>query len=216
MTSSPRRLDLVLRAGLVALAALLAGLVACQETSAPTSSSEADWAMVDETALGAMQRRQVERAEAARSALFGELMGTLMPLLQGGDTAGAIEVCKDRAPAIAAEVSARQELRIGRTSWKLRNPANAPPAWATPLLEGRPESPRFAAGPDGTLGATFPILVAEPCLRCHGQAESLAPTVRAALDDLYPDDRATGFAAGDLRGWFWVEVPAEDPQRSDD
>ncbi|MEM9556137.1 MAG: hypothetical protein AAGC60_17905 [Acidobacteriota bacterium] len=68
----------------------------------------------------------------------------------------------------------RQALRIGRTPWKLRNPSNTPPAWATPLLEDRPETPRFAAGPDGALGATFPIRVAEPCLRCHGAAESLA------------------------------------------
>jgi hypothetical protein len=28
-----------------------------------------------------------------------------------------------------------------------------------------------------------------------------------ALAARYPDDRATGFAPGDLRGWFWVEVP---------
>ena len=33
----------------------------------------------------------------------------------------------------------------------------------------------------------------------------------AAIGDLlgtsYPDDRAVGFAAGDLRGWYWVEAP---------
>jgi hypothetical protein len=28
------------------------------------------------------------------------------------------------------------------------------------------------------------------------------------LAKTYPGDRATGFAAGELRGWFWLEIPA--------
>ena len=43
------------------------------------------------------------------------------------------------------------------------------------------------------------------CLKCHGDAESLAPEVSDRLAELYPDDRATGFAMGDLRGAFVVE-----------
>jgi hypothetical protein len=31
--------------------------------------------------------------------------------------------------------------------------------------------------------------------------------VRQALLQRYPEDRAIGYAEGDLRGWFWVEVP---------
>jgi hypothetical protein len=26
------------------------------------------------------------------------------------------------------------------------------------------------------------------------------------INESYPDDQALGFAAGDLRGWFWVEI----------
>ena len=32
--------------------------------------------------------------------------------------------------------------------------------------------------------------------------------VREALATHYPADQATGFQTGDLRGWFWVTVPA--------
>ena len=32
--------------------------------------------------------------------------------------------------------------------------------------------------------------------------------VKEALAASYPADRATGFREGDLRGWFWIEVPA--------
>ena len=31
--------------------------------------------------------------------------------------------------------------------------------------------------------------------------------VKVALDEQYPDDQATGFNVGELRGWFWVEFP---------
>ena len=47
------------------------------------------------------------------------------------------------------------------------------------------------------------------CLTCHGS--SLAPDVAAQISDLYPQDRAVGFEAGDLRGVFWLEFPADTP-----
>jgi hypothetical protein len=40
------------------------------------------------------------------------------------------------------------------------------------------------------------------CLTCHGEA--ISPEVAAKLSELYPDDRATGFREGDLRGAFVV------------
>jgi len=30
---------------------------------------------------------------------------------------------------------------------------------------------------------------------------------RGLCDTTYPQDRATGFAVGDLRGWMWAEAP---------
>jgi hypothetical protein len=42
------------------------------------------------------------------------------------------------------------------------------------------------------------------CLQCHGA--NIAPPVAAKLAELYPEDQATGFAAGDFRGLFWVEL----------
>jgi hypothetical protein len=40
---------------------------------------------------------------------------------------------------------------------------------------------------------------------CHGPSESLAPDIKEKLATLYPQDQATGFSEGELRGWFWVE-----------
>jgi hypothetical protein len=42
------------------------------------------------------------------------------------------------------------------------------------------------------------------CLSCHGKKEDLDPEVLDQLNELYADDRATGFSEGDLRGAFVV------------
>ena len=55
------------------------------------------------------------------------------------------------------------------------------------------------------MGYVEPIMVQPMCLVCHGEA--LQPGVAAQIDERYPEDRATGFKAGDFRGVFWVEFP---------
>ena len=48
------------------------------------------------------------------------------------------------------------------------------------------------------------------CVLCHG--ENIAPDLRETIQRLYPEDQATGFAPGELRGAFSVRVqlPATD------
>ena len=88
--------------------------------------------------------------------MFAALIGELSEALADGGPPAAIEICATRAPAIAAEVAAEHGVRIGRTSWKLRNPANTPPVWAEPLVDERPEEPRLVADRAGRLGALTP------------------------------------------------------------
>ena len=50
------------------------------------------------------------------------------------------------------------------------------------------------------------IFIERPvCLSCHGPPGSLDPEVTTALKNLYPQDEATGYRMGDLRGAFVVE-----------
>ena len=134
----------------------------------------------------------------------------LMQALQDGLAQGPVEAigaCQLRAPEIADERS-RDGVRVGRTSHRLRNPENAAPDWVAPLLEayvGNPadRAPRLVPLPGERAGYVEPIGVKPLCLTCHG--ETLAPAVAERITALYPDDRATGFAVGDLRGLFWLE-----------
>jgi len=136
----------------------------------------------------------------------------LMQALKTGLAQGpaeAISACRVRAPEIAGSLS-QGGMRVGRASDRLRNPANQTPAWVRPLLAGyrdRPadRAPKSVALPKGRSGYVEPIVVKPLCLTCHGEA--LAPQVTERLRALYPEDRATGYREGDLRGVFWVELP---------
>lgn len=170
-------------------------------------SSSESWVPLTSDQLSPAQRAQRDRAVAARDELFGQLMTRLQAVIAQQGTASAIAVCQEEAPKIARTVSEARGLSIGRTSWKLRNRKNLPPEWAKSLVEARTEGPSVLAHSDGRLGVLLPIHVKQQCLTCHGVAEAIPAEVQIAIKARYSDDAATGFAEGDLRGWFWVEVP---------
>ncbi len=140
---------------------------------------------------------------------FGKaLKQTLTRSLQNDGPVAAIEVCNTQAPAIAAQLS-NDGWQVGRVSHRYRNPSNAPGAWEQQTLELFEQ--QLAAGKDpATLersfqqAGTFRYMKAIPtgavCLACHGA--QLSEPVQAAIHRLYPDDRATGFDVGQLRGAF--------------
>ncbi len=147
-------------------------------------------------------------AMQAQSDMLDQLLRRLTDALSQGGPAAAISICQKEAPEIAQRVGKKHGVAIGRTSFRLRNPQNEPPEWAQPLVEQRLAEPQFVDLPDGRLGALLPIRLKPQCTLCHGPEAELAEEVKAALDEQYPEDQATGFQEGDLRGWFWVEVPA--------
>ncbi|MDJ0918385.1 MAG: DUF3365 domain-containing protein [Woeseiaceae bacterium] len=148
------------------------------------------------------------------AALLGPFKKNLKAALQQGMMDGiptAITVCKDEAPALAAEYSVGGVV-MGRTSHRLRNPSNTAPLWVNAVVEGylEPDSDRQPAVTrldNGRWGYVEPIATQPVCLACHG--EPLAPDVAETIAAEYPDDQATGFKVGDLRGVFWVEFPGE-------
>lgn len=153
-----------------------------------------------------------EKAVAAKEALFKKLSGRLMAAVSESGPAGAIEVCSSEASQLTEQVGKEQGVRIGRSSLKLRNPNNTPPAWTKGHMDITRTKPQFLPLEGGAVGAILPILLQPQCLACHGPQEQLAEGVADKLAKLYPDDQATGFTEGDLRGWFWVEVPAPSDQ----
>lgn len=157
------------------------------------------------------------RIMAAKEELFQRLSGRLMQVLQEQGPAAAIQVCSQEAPEIAKNVSQDHGLTIARTSLKLRNPRNAAPDWAKSIIDaGPPTEPQFFDLGQGHIGAMLPIKLQSTCLLCHGPKDMIMEEVKTELTKYYPQDQATGFQEGDLRGWFWIDCPPGHSEASND
>lgn len=153
----------------------------------------------------------VAKADAALGALRERLFARLNELILQGGPIKAIQVCSAEAPAIAKEIGDASGVEIGRTSFRIRNPGNAPRPWAADLVREAAGKKAGDVAPvvvdlGDRLGLLRPIGVMPACTRCHGAADGIDAQVRAELARRYPEDRATGFAPGDLRGFMWAEV----------
>lgn len=200
---------------------LLLGLVLAV-TGCGASKEESEGPAVSTAAEGA-SADALSRARATANAMAGLLTGTLLDELEKGGPARAVRVCSEIAPALAAEQSVRG-LTIRRVSLQVRNSADEPDDYERAVLEEW-----AAAWPRGTaptesaevvdvegrplLRYMRPIMVARPCLTCHGDPAAMQPDLQAALERHYPGDRAVGYAEGDLRGAFsvTVELPPATP-----
>lgn len=181
--------------------------VGCSETENNNSSQAANEDR-PETKMVVTESAKAKAIEA-KDALFAKLSGRLMEVMQSEGPAKAIGVCSAEARQIAETIGKEKGVVIGRTALKLRNKDNRAPSWAETLLSEEATEPVFVDVNSKTAGALFPIKLKAKCLMCHGAEDSLDADVKAQLVLRYPDDRATGFEEGDLRGWFWVEVPID-------
>lgn len=164
----------------------------------------------------------LDESSALAQQFGAELKGELARAMQEGGPAVAIDVCRKRAPEIARRLSEQSGARVGRTSLRVRNPANSPDVlqravleqFATELASGKfapPLEAAFEINRGGAIERHYmrAIPTEGVCLACHG--ETLAPEVAAAIRGAYPADQATGFREGELRGAFSVTWPAAAP-----
>ncbi len=169
----------------------------------------------------ARAQEESERIAAARATVQSfakDLKGQLVTAMKAEGPIAAIGVCQIAAPEIAAAKSAETDGEVGRTSLKLRNPANAPDAWEEHILLDF--EARKTAGADPAKLESYTTVQEEgrsyfrymkaiptgkPCLACHGT--DIDPKVIEKLDALYPEDQARGFALGDIRGAFTIKQP---------
>ncbi len=190
--------------GAVAMAFFLSGCSSSERV--PKTVDKEDPIPVSIVEGATPTENQQDRMLAAKEALFKKLSARLMEVMTSQGPAAAILVCQKEAPKIAVEVSEEHGLQIGRTGVRLRNPNNAAPQWAIALTQAGTDTPTFATLNNGHAAALLPIKLQTQCLVCHGPKQTIAPVIQEQLSKLYPDDQATGFEEGELRGWFWVEL----------
>ncbi|WP_128000523.1 Tll0287-like domain-containing protein [Piscinibacter defluvii] len=168
----------------------------------------------------AAQDAWVDEARRVAASVPPKLAAVLTAEIERGGPAHAIGVCREEAPTLARAASQESGWSVRRVSLRERNPKAVPDDWERAALEDFDR--RAAAGekpatleraeivqqPGGAVMRYMRALpVAELCTTCHGSAERIPAEVRARLAELYPQDRATGYAVGQIRGAMTISKP---------
>lgn len=193
---SPLNTPLTVLKPLAALAVWLPVLSAC--TSAPPEAVEPPW---------------VAQARDAAMSVPPKLVGRLTAVINQSGPAEAIRVCKEEAPKMAQAASAQTGWQIRRVSLKNRNPKGVPDAWEQDTLalfdrqQAKGTDPadleRWTVSTEnGTTVRRYmkALPTASLCIQCHGSADKLGAGVAERLGALYPQDKATGYTVGQIRG----------------
>jgi Protein of unknown function (DUF3365) len=153
--------------------------------------------------------------------LLQELGAQLRAELAKGGPDGAVSVCRTIAPELAGQLSRARGWRISRVSLKVRNPLlGSPDAWEQSVLADfdrrvaageKAEALEFGEVVDEPAGRYYRYMKAIPaqplCLTCHGAADAIPASVRERLRAEYPEDQATGYHPGQVRGGVTVKRP---------
>jgi uncharacterized protein (UPF0264 family) len=148
-------------------------------------------------------------------------------LLQEIGTAGyssAVRVCSETAQEITHQFNAQTGHDVRRVSLKYRNPKNVPDAYEQRKLEEfnilnqkkellNEYSEIVEEDGKKYLRYLRPLIVAPLCITCHGPKENIPQEVKTILAERYPDDRATGFRVGDVRGAITVNILVTEGKR---
>ena len=196
--------------------AVVAALVALGAPGAPPAAPQAprEWPTYAVAAAPESMRSAIEHGDVLIVTLHSALLSELRREFDAHGAVGALEACHLDSTAVGYYIERRDGTAVGRTAARLRNPTNAPKPWAAPIVAKYADA--RAADVDGfvvdlgdRIGLLRPIAELSTCAPCHGPASRLDAHVVAALPERYPRDKAIGFKDGDLRGWFWVEMPKQ-------
>jgi cytochrome c553 len=156
----------------------------------------------------------INTLKAEAISIVKQFGGTLKPQLKKalseGGVSQAMKVCSVKAPQIAQNLSEQTQWQVKRVSLKARNNKTAKPdLWETSVLKAFDQ--RQAQGESAKTMAKAEVIdnefrfmkaqgVAPLCLTCHGT--ELTSETKSALKHYYPNDNATGYTLGQIRGAF--------------
>jgi Protein of unknown function (DUF3365) len=164
----------------------------------------------------------VQSTRAMANELLNQLGHKLKSTLSSEGAEAAVSVCKQASPSIAKELSAKHGAQMTRVGTRVRNPAmGTPNSWQRDALaqfEGRlsqgeaPASIEYWRVVDSGNGKrelhyAKPIMVQPMCVTCHGNATDIPASLAEKIRSEYPQDQATGYSVGKLRGAVVVSRP---------
>ena len=158
-----------------------------------------------------------QNASVKIKALATNLKKELSASMQANGPVASIETCRVKAPEITNQLNKTEDVKIKRTSLRLRNPNNATDSWEQKVLTSFEEklasgspikelvySEKTTDSGQTNLRMMRAIPMQPVCLSCHGDKQTMSKEVINALQQSYPNDHATGFSIGEIRGAFSV------------
>lgn len=164
-----------------------------------------------------MQEALIWGGEISRQAQE-ELVTALQQAIEKEGVPGAIRFCNASALPILEKVSKAHGVDIRRASFDYRNPLDMPSAEEEGILdayaynvengiENQPNVQKLQGG-ELLLYTKAIQIPGALCLSCHGEkGREISPETQKVLEELYPNDKATGHKVGDLRGMWSIRIP---------
>lgn len=144
---------------------------------------------------------------------FKTLSGELKSQIVEGGPIHAIPFCNEQAIPLTDSLASSYNAKIERVAVDYRNPRNRAVGFDTDvymsysaqLSDGKMVKPKLHSNEDGQTVFYAPIVLKAQCVVCHGEPiEEISEETLVKISELYPDDLATGFSEGDLRGLWKI------------
>jgi len=171
-------------------------------------------------AQGDDSSRLAEEGRKMADSLLQMIRGELVKAVESSGPLRAIVVCKYSVPEITSNVSRTSGWKVSRVALRPRNPAlGAADAWEQRAILGFEqavargekdplETAEIVNEPAGRFFRYARALTLNPlCMICHGPTENMTDAVKAQLAVEYPNDRATGYRLGQVRGAVTIKRP---------
>ncbi len=179
-------------------------------------------AVAQSTPPATIDAAMVQSTRGIAGELLGQLGQKLKAAMSTEGPVAAVSVCKEAAPAIAHQLSNANDAKVTRVGTRVRNQKmGIPNAWQKEALTQF--ETRLSQGEKATdieywqvadnghgkneLRYAKAIAVQPQCLSCHGPAQDIAAPLAEKLRIEYPNDQATGYSVGHLRGAVVITRP---------
>lgn len=145
------------------------------------------------------------------------LLSNVTQAMQTSGPAGAVDFCNIHAMPLTDSISHIHSVNIQRLSDKNRNPKNSidsetdKEAWLQikqMMKDTAAKQKHLLLQRDNAVYYYKAIPLGMPaCLSCHGvKGENILPETEQVIVSKYPDDKATGYSIGELRGIWKIQL----------
>ncbi|MDP5229455.1 MAG: DUF3365 domain-containing protein [Cellulophaga sp.] len=163
-------------------------------------------------------QQSVEEIGLSYAIATKQILGkNLMGAIQKKGTLGALEFCNIQAYPLTDSMATVHNAKIKRVSDKPRNLSNKANAQELEYIESfktavanNSDIKPIIKEEGSTVNFYYPITTNAMCLQCHGSEKEVSPETYKALKNLYPADKALGYAENEVRGIWSIQFNSED------